>query len=119
MTEAQVHGALVRAVIAVAAVTFLFLQRVTAPCGRHYAGAGWGSHMPGRLGWIVLEAPAVAVFAGVCLDGKSAGQVVPLAFLAMRQVHYLNRTFVYPLREARERVRPEARRAVTAAGKPG
>lgn len=74
MTEAQVHGALVRAVIAVAAVTFLFLHRVTAPCGRHYAGAGWGSHMPGRLGWIVLEAPAVAVFAAVCLDGKTRGR---------------------------------------------
>ena len=54
--------------------------------------------MPSWFGWTVMEAPAVAVCAAVYLDGKNAGQIVPLAFLAMWQVHYLNRTFVYPLR---------------------
>lgn len=98
MTEARFHELLVWAVIAMAALTFVHLLRKVAPYGRHYNGAGWGPYIPSRAGWIVMELPAVAVFLLVYLDGKAAGQTVPLLFLAMWQAHYLNRTFIYPLR---------------------
>ena len=98
MIEERFHEVMVWAVIAAAALTFLFLLRKTTPYGRHYSGAGWGPHIPSRIGWIVMELPAVAVFLAVYIDGKAAGQIVPLIFLAMWQGHYLNRTFIYPLR---------------------
>ena len=98
MSEERLHGMLIWAVLAMAAVTFPYLLRRSAPYGRHYAGTGWGPHVSARLAWIVMELPAPALFLLVYLNGKGAFQIVPLLFLAMWQGHYLNRTFVYPFR---------------------
>ena len=98
MSEAQVHGAAVWAVIALAAVTCLCLLRVTAPFGRHYTGGGWGPHIPNRIGWVVMELPATALFALIYFNGEASRQLAPLVFLAMWQAHYLHRTFVFPFR---------------------
>lgn len=98
MTEAQIHGIAVWAVIALAVVTFLCLLRFAAPFGRHYAGAGWGPHISNRIGWVVMELPATALFALIYFNGDASRQWVPLIFLAMWQAHYLHRTFLYPLR---------------------
>ena len=98
MTEAQIHGIAVWLVIALAVVTFLCLLRFTAPFGRHYAGAGWGPHISNRIGWVVMELPATALFALIYFNGETSRQWVPLVFLAMWQAHYLHRTFVFPFR---------------------
>ena len=98
MTEGQLHGALVWAIFAMAAATFLILLRFTAPYGRHYRGRGWGPQIANRAGWIVMELPATVMFLYVYCLGQHAWQLVPLVFLGMWQVHYLNRTFVYPFR---------------------
>lgn len=98
MTGAGIHGTAVWAVIALAVVTFLCLLRFTAPFGRHYAGAGWGPHISNRIGWVIMELPATALFALIYFNGESSRQWVPLAFLAMWQAHYLHRTFVFPFR---------------------
>ena len=98
MTEEQLHGMLVWGVLVVAILTVPYLMRKAAPYGRHYAGTGWGPHIPTRLAWVFMELPAPVVFLGVFLTGKHAFEVVPLLFLAMWQVHYLNRTFVFPFR---------------------
>ena len=90
-----------------AALTFPYLLRRTAPYGRHYAGAGWGPHISTRLAWIIMELPAPALFLVVYLNGEGAFRVVPLLFLVMWQGHYLNRTFVYPFR-VRARGREDA-----------
>lgn len=80
-----------------AAVTFAALMRITAPYGRHVR-TGWGPTVPNRVGWIVMEAPAVLVFATVFALGDGASQWVPLAFLGFWQLHYVHRTFVFPFR---------------------
>lgn len=98
MTEEQLHGVAVWAVIAAAVPTFFYLFRKTAPYGRHYAGGGCGPHISSRLGWIIMELPAVIVFLAVYLNGKAAFHIVPFLFVLMWQSHYLNRTFVYPFR---------------------
>ena len=107
MAEQQLHSVIVWAVIAAAVPTFFYLLRKTAPYGRHYAGAGWGPHISSRLGWIIMELPAVVVFLAVYLNGKAAFNIVPLLFVVMWQSHYLNRTFIYPFRiRASERRTP-------------
>ena len=98
MTELQIHSAAIWTVIALAIVTFVYLWRVTAPYGRHYAGAGWGPHIDNRLGWVIMELPTTVVFALIYFAGEAAWNLVPLVFLAMWQGHYLHRTFVYPFR---------------------
>jgi steroid 5-alpha reductase family enzyme len=46
---------------------------------------------------VVQELPAPLVFAIVFLRGEHAAALVPLLFLALWQLHYLQRTFVFPL----------------------
>ena len=95
--EQQVHAAVVTAILFVAVPTFLLLLKVDAPYGRH-TRPGWGPTMPARLGWIVMESPAVLLFIAIYLRGENASGLVPLALLMLWQVHYVHRAFVYPLR---------------------
>jgi protein-S-isoprenylcysteine O-methyltransferase Ste14 len=97
MTELQVHTWLVLLTFVLAAPTFVILLWVNAPYGR-FARSGWGPTMSTRLGWIVMESPAVLVFAAVYLAGDHALSTVSLVFLGMWQFHYIIRTFVFPFR---------------------
>jgi protein-S-isoprenylcysteine O-methyltransferase Ste14 len=97
MTELQVHGGLVAAMFVLAALSFVSLLFVTAPYGRHVR-SGWGPTLPARAGWVVMESPAVLLFAAIYLLGDHATGLVPLFLLALWQLHYINRTFVYPFR---------------------
>jgi protein-S-isoprenylcysteine O-methyltransferase Ste14 len=97
MTEWDIHGYLVLAIFASAVLTFVLLLSMTAPYGRHIR-AGWGPTVPARVGWLVMESPASLLFAGVYVLGAHAQEVVPLVFFALWQLHYINRTFVFPFR---------------------
>ena len=98
MTEEQIYGGLVWAVFMIAVVSFASLLVLAAPYGRHYSGKGWGPHISNRSSWILMELPSSVLFLGVYLSGAAAFQAVPLVLLGVWQCHYLNRTFVYPLR---------------------
>ncbi|MEM1031563.1 MAG: DUF1295 domain-containing protein, partial [Myxococcota bacterium] len=97
MTEAELVRAISGGLIAVAAITFGLLFVGDAPYGRH-ARAGWGPTMPTRWAWVVMESPAVLLFAFVYAQGQYRAHPVPLILLILWQAHYLNRTFVYPWR---------------------
>jgi steroid 5-alpha reductase family enzyme len=97
VVEAQLHSILVYFVLASAAVTFVVLFRLDAPYGRHLA-TGWGPTISARVGWIVMESPAVLLFVGVYFQGRNATNLVPLVMLAMWQIHYVYRALIYPLR---------------------
>ncbi len=97
MTEAAVHGLLVWAMFALAALTFAALFLVTAPYGRH-SRAGWGPEVSARLAWVLMESPAVLAFLAVFLLGAQRSATVPLVLAGLWLLHYLQRTFVYPFR---------------------
>jgi steroid 5-alpha reductase family enzyme len=78
-------------------VTVVVLLFVAAPYGR-YERRGWGPTLPARLGWVLMELPAVALFALFFFAGDHGFTVVPLVLLGLWQLHYLNRTFVFPVR---------------------
>jgi len=90
------YRALVMVELALALPTALALAFVAAPYGRH-ARAGWGPTIPGRLGWVLMECPAPLFFAAVYLAGPRRWEPAPLALLALWQLHYLYRAFLYPL----------------------
>lgn len=79
-----------------AGAAFVALLFVPAPYGRH-ARRGFGPELPTRLAWVIQELPAPVVFALVFLRGEHAAEVVPLVFVGLWQLHYLQRTFVFPL----------------------
>lgn len=97
MTEVEFHALLVHGVFVVAALTALLLLVVSAPYGRHARG-GWGPQMDTRLAWIVMESPSALWFLAVYFSGAHAWAPAPLLLLGLWQVHYLQRTFVYPLK---------------------
>ncbi len=83
--------------IAVAVAVFPTLLFVSAPYGRH-AREGWGPAVASRLAWGVMEAPSVFLFAWVYLRGDFARSPVALLLAAAWLLHYVQRTFVFPLR---------------------
>jgi 3-oxo-5-alpha-steroid 4-dehydrogenase 1 len=81
---------------AMAAATYPILKRHTAPYGRH-ARPGWGPELPSRLGWILMEAPSALVMAG---HAMAAPALTPAsgALVGLWELHYINRTAIYPMR---------------------
>ena len=51
---------LINSWIGIGVVTFFVLLFISAPYGRHLR-SGWGPLLPKRLGWILMEAPALYV----------------------------------------------------------
>jgi hypothetical protein len=88
---------LVSAESVAAAVAFPALLAIPAPYGR-YRRPGFGPMMPARLGWVLMEFPAVAVpvWAFLAAGGASRGWT-PWLLLGLWELHYVQRTFVFPL----------------------
>ncbi len=82
--------------IATALLTFVLLLTITAPYGRH-SRSGWGPAIGGRLTWTLMELPASLGFALLYFQGENALELVPLVLLGFWQLHYVQRTFIYPL----------------------
>jgi protein-S-isoprenylcysteine O-methyltransferase Ste14 len=97
MTEATMHSLIAAGVMAVGVIVFVSLFFVNAPYGRHVR-AGWGPTVPSRLGWMVMESPALLGFAAVYAVGRNAGQPAPSALCALWLVHYTNRAIIFPRR---------------------
>lgn len=97
MTESNFHQVLAWGVIGVAALVFAALLFISAPYGRHARG-GWGPTMPTRWAWVVMESPAVLAFIGIYCLGAQRASLAPLVLLGLWQLHYINRTFIYPFR---------------------
>ena len=84
--------------VILAALTFIALIFITAPYGRHHKPGRWGPVIPARLGWILMESPAVVVFAAIFAMGDHSAGLAPLVLLCMWQWHYIHRTFIFPFR---------------------
>jgi protein-S-isoprenylcysteine O-methyltransferase Ste14 len=97
VTERAFHHDAVLALLLLAVPTFAVLALMTAPYGRHQR-EGWGPTVPSRVGWILMEHPSVLGFIAVFAFGRHRAELVPLVLLAVWQIHYVHRTFVFPFR---------------------
>lgn len=95
MTEDRLHTGMIAAGFVSAAMVFCFLLFFTAPYGRHVR-VGWGPTLPNRLGWILMETPAVFSILYFCLTARHSALGVAWVFLALWQTHYVYRTYVFP-----------------------
>ncbi|UCD08333.1 MAG: DUF1295 domain-containing protein [Dehalococcoidales bacterium] len=82
--------------ILIAVVVFIVLLFIAAPYGRHFR-KNFGPSVNAKLGWILMESPAPLVFAIFFIIGVNPLSVVPILFLLMWQIHYLDRAFICPL----------------------
>lgn len=83
--------------IGLAAVVFVSLFFVTAPYGRHLR-AGWGPMLPARLGWMIMEAPALLLVGLGLAFGSRPLDAYSGLLGAMFLAHYVHRTLIFPLR---------------------
>jgi len=82
-----------------ALVVFVSLFFLPAPYGRHVR-RGWGPTVDSTWAWIWMELPAVATVP-VLFYVSGRRDPVSWLWLALWELHYLHRTFVFPLRQAR------------------
>ena len=80
----------------IAVAVFIYLLFIAAPYGRYFR-RGFGPAVNGRLGWIIMEAPAPLLFAAVFIAGMRTATIVPIVFLVVWEIHYIDRSFLYPL----------------------
>ena len=94
---------LVGLVVAVAVFAFLFFVR--APYGRHIR-RGWGPLIPNHFAWIIMEMPAVVVFAWCFAAGTAPRNLPILLFFALWELHYVHRALIYPwtIRDGRKKM---------------
>ena len=70
---------------------------VTAPYGRHEQ-PGWGKLIPSRLGWILMESPALYIMLILFLTLRDTVNLVQIVFFVLWTLHYFHRSFVWPFR---------------------
>ncbi len=78
-------------------IAFIVLLFKSAPYGRH-SMSSWGPSIPSRLGWILMESPTVYLMLLFMYFFRSSLGVVEIIFIVIWMVHYVHRSFIWPLR---------------------
>ena len=86
---------IVMAVVAV--VVFVALFFVDAGYGKFY-DKKWGFAVNNKLGWVLMESPVFVTMLLLWLFSDRRDDLVRLAFLFLFELHYIHRSFVFPLR---------------------
>jgi len=95
MSEYSFYQGLLIFWFALSVLIFFLLLFIAAPYGRHFHG-GWGATIENNLGWILMEAPAAFAFLFFFIIGERKG-LIEWLFLGLWEVHYIHRSFIYPL----------------------
>lgn len=83
--------------IITAVLIFILLLKVTAPYGRH-SSAKWGPAISNQLGWVIMEVPVLLVLLYFVWPYRDQLQTASWVMIGLFCLHYINRTFIFPLR---------------------
>lgn len=81
--------------ILIACITFVILFKKIAPFGRH-TQSGFGPLIPNRLGWILMESPALWLMAFLVFIGPGEKTLPVWIMFGLFELHYLHRTLIFP-----------------------
>jgi 3-oxo-5-alpha-steroid 4-dehydrogenase 1 len=82
--------------IASGVITYPILLKVTQPYGKH-AKNNWGPMINNRLGWFLMELPALVVFGYFLSLHADFYNILVLAAAMLWGLHYIHRVLIYPL----------------------
>lgn len=82
---------------AIAVAVFVALFFVDAGYGKFY-DKKWGPSVNNKLGWMLMESPVFVAMLLLWLFSDRRGDMVRMAFLFLFELHYIHRSFVFPLR---------------------
>lgn len=80
----------------VALIVFIALYFVRAGYGI-FRTAQWGPSVPNKLGWVLMEAPVFVVMFVLWARSGVGFDMPQYLFFLLFQLHYLQRSFVFPL----------------------
>lgn len=83
------------AMAALALAVMIALYRVRAGYGVFFTRR-WGPSVNNRAGWVLMEAPVFIAMTILWLGSGRRFEVVPLCFFLLFQLHYFQRSFVFP-----------------------
>ena len=81
---------------ALALVVFVALYHIDAGYGKFY-DSKWGPSVGNRLGWFLMESPVFVAMLLLWYFSERRGDVVRLVFLLIFELHYFQRSFIFPL----------------------
>lgn len=81
---------------ATAVVVFVALHFIEAGYGIAF-NPKWGPSVGNRLGWVLMEAPVFIVMCWLWLASDRRTEAAPLAMFCIFQLHYFQRSFIFPL----------------------
>lgn len=90
---------------AIAVVVFVSLFFVDAGYGKFY-NKKWGPAVNNKLGWVLMESPVFVAMLLLWLFSDRRGDLVRIAFLFLFELHYIQRSFVFPFRMRGNSVMP-------------
>ena len=90
-----------------AAIILISSRMGTAQYGGRFGNNDRGIKFSSKVGWIMMETPALILFPLFFFMGSNSDQNVPLFFLAIWMFHYTNRALVTP---SLMRTRPDAKK---------
>lgn len=95
----DIFNSLVWLWIAIAAVIFLVLVifKIKIPYGRHSSNK-WGKMIDNRLGWFLMELPALILFPLLSIMGPTNKNLLLWLLIGLWLVHYSYRVFIFPLK---------------------
>ena len=78
-------------------ITFLVLLKIPQPYGRH-TKSNWGPMINNRLGWLIMELPALLVFVFFARFTTNWLNLTLLTAFTLWVLHYFNRAIIFPFR---------------------
>jgi len=96
MTSLQLFNGFLVFMVLLAVGVFAALMVRPAGYGQ-YISRRWGNSINNRAGWVIMEIPVVIVFLIYWLASERTFATTPLIFFLLFNLHYCQRTFVFPL----------------------
>lgn len=96
MAAEQLFNGFLILMVAIAFLVFRSLRTRPAGYGQ-YTGRRWGKTINNRAGWVIMEIPVVILFLIYWLASERTFATTPLVLFLLFNLHYCQRTFVFPL----------------------
>lgn len=95
MLSASTFHLLINLMLVMAALVFVSLYFVTAGYGQ-FRSRSWGPDIDNRVGWVLMEAPVFFVMLAVWISAGASTHVPELVLFGLFQLHYFQRSFIFP-----------------------
>ncbi len=94
--DSTLYDSVLTGMAVMAVIVFFALQKIEAAYGMTYSSK-WGPSLNNKVAWILMEAPAFILMALIWILSPRAGEVAPCVMAGLFELHYFQRSFIFPL----------------------